>query len=147
MQLPRVFDERTNVLSDRMNRLFDDFASSWGLAPGRGTDFAPSLDISETDDAVHVRAEVPGMDPGDIEVSVTGSMLTLRGEKRTEEEQKGESFHRMERRYGAFVRTVELPASIDAGKVDATCRNGVLVVRLPKREEARPKSIQVKVEP
>ncbi len=134
-------------LQTSMNRLLDDFTGGFGnVAPWGGAEFAPALDVAETPDSVRVRCEIPGIDPGEVDVSVTGNTLTIRGEKKTEDEQKGENYHRIERRYGQFVRTVELPSAIDAGKVEATCRNGVLTITLPKHEAARPRSIDVKVE-
>ncbi len=129
-------------LRDEMNELLNRFWSTatepFGLA-----EWAPALDVSETDDAVLVHAEVPGIDPKDIEVTVVGDTLTIRGEKSDETKQSGRNYHRIERRYGSFTRSLTLPASVDPDKVTATARNGVLEIRLPKREEAKAKRIEV----
>jgi len=130
-------------LRDEMNDLLNRFWSStnepFGLA-----EWTPALDVSESDDAVLVHAEIPGIDPKEIEISVVGDTLTLRGEKKDETEQKGRNYHRVERRYGAFTRSLTLPASVDPDKVEATARQGVLEIRLPKREEAKARRIEVK---
>jgi HSP20 family protein len=101
-----------------MDRLFDRFFEAWPFKlPAEGREWAPSVDVSETAKDVVVKAEIPGMHPKDIDVSVHGDVLTLRGERKKEHEEKGESFHRIERSYGAFSRSIRLPAEIDAGKV------------------------------
>jgi HSP20 family protein len=90
-------------------------------------------------------AELPGLEAKDVEVSVTGDMLTIKGEKKTEKEEKDERRHLVERTYGAFSRMVRLPAPVAADKIQATFKNGVLTVTLPKTEEAKPKAIPVTV--
>jgi HSP20 family protein len=133
------------ALQRQMTRLFEDFfPEPFGFLGGR-EGWGPALDIAETADAVTVHAEIPGVDPKDVEISISGNELTLRGEKREEHEEKGKAWHRVERRYGSFVRTVSLPAPVDAGKVEAVAQDGVLTVTMPKREEARPRRIEVKV--
>jgi HSP20 family protein len=128
-----------------MDRLFDRFFEDW---PSRlwpeGTQWAPSVDVSETPKEVIVKAELPGMDPKEIDVSVRGDVLTLRGERKKEEEKKGENFHRIERRYGAFTRSIRLPAEVDANKVSAEYKEGVLKINLPKTKEASVKKIEIK---
>lgn len=106
--------------------------------------WAPRVDLSETKDHVLVRAEVPGMDPADLHVEYRDGLLTLRGEKKRESEQKDEQFYRMERTYGAFARTLRLPALADPKKVEATFRQGVLVVTLPKVPEAVGTAVPIK---
>jgi HSP20 family protein len=106
--------------------------------------WTPSVDVSETPKEVIVKAELPGMDPKDIDVSVRGDILTLSGERKQETEEKGENFHRVERSYGSFSRSVKLPAEVDSGKVDATYKDGVLRITMPKTKEAATKKIQVK---
>lgn len=133
------------AMQRQMNRLFEDFFTEpFGFLGGREL-WGPALDVAETETAVHVHVEVPGVDPKKIEISVAGNELTLRGEKSEEKEEEGKAWHRVERRYGSFVRTVSLPAPVDAGHVEATARDGVLTITLPKREEARPRRIEVKV--
>ena len=93
---------------------------------------------------VIVKAELPGMDPKDVDVTVDRDILSLRGERKKEEEEKGEDFHRVERSYGAFSRSIRLPAEVDANKVKATYNDGVLNISLPKTKEASVKKIEVK---
>ncbi|MBL7140773.1 MAG: Hsp20/alpha crystallin family protein [Planctomycetes bacterium] len=130
-------------LRDEMNNLLNRFWSNtnepFGLA-----EWAPALDVSESGDAVLVHAEIPGIDPKEIEISVVGDTLTIRGEKKDETEQKGRNYHRVERRYGAFTRSLALPASVHPDQVTATARQGVLEIRLPKREEAKARRIEIK---
>lgn len=128
-----------------MDRLFDRFFD-WGASPatvGEGQ-WMPSVDVSETGKEVIVKAELPGMDPKDIDISVNGDRLTLRGERKYEHEEKGESFHRVERSYGAFSRDIELPAGVDSDKVEATYKDGVLKINLAKAKETATKKIEVK---
>lgn len=133
-------------LQREMNRLFDDFfGRDFGIESFRGPgQWVPALDVSETDKAVVVKAELPGLDAKDVEVSLTGSVLTLRGEKKEEKEQKTKNYHRVERSYGLFERAVQLPCAVKSDQTQATFKNGVLTVELPKSEEARSKSVQIK---
>lgn len=107
-------------------------------------DWAPAMDVSELDGEVLVKAEIPGMNKEDIKVSVKDDMLTISGEKKREEREEGENWHRVERTYGSFQRVLSLPA-VDSEKVEATYKDGVLEVRLPKHESAKPKEIPIKV--
>lgn len=134
------------TLQQQMNRLFQDFFGPEGTrlaTPANGT-FGVALDVAETPDAVIVRAEVPGIDPAKVEIAITGDHLTLSGEKSAEKEEKGKTWHRIERTYGRFTRSVLLPAPVDADKVEARAKDGVLTITLPKTVEARPKRITVK---
>ena len=106
--------------------------------------FAPAFDVSETENELIVRAEVPGMDQKDIDVSLSDGVLTIKGEKKQEKEDKNEDYHTVERRYGAFSRTMRLPVEVDIDKVDATYKKGVLKITLPKSEPAKPKKIKIK---
>ena len=132
-------------LRREMERLLERFAEPFGepfeMAAG---DWAPKLDVSETKDAMVVTAEMPGVDPKEIEVALTGDLLTLKGEKESEE--KEERYHRVERTYGAFLRSVRLPVAVDGSKVTATFKNGVLVVTLPKTPASKGTTIPVKAE-
>jgi HSP20 family protein len=135
-------------LQDRINRVFND-------AYGRGStdeglmstgSWAPPVDIYQNgDQEVVLKAELPDMTREDIEVVVDNGTLTIRGEKRFSPDVREEQFHRIERRYGPFSRSFSLPQTVDAGKVGAEYRNGVLIVRLPLREEAKPRQIKVDV--
>jgi len=128
-----------------MDRLLDRFFEGWPFRPsGQEGEWAPSMDVSETAKEMIVKAEIPGMDPKDIDVSVRGDILTVSGKRKEEQEEKGENFHRIERSYGAFSRSIRLPAEVDAGKVNATCKDGVLKINLPKTKEAAVKKIEVK---
>ena len=107
---------------------------------------APALDVFEEKDDIVVKAELPGMAKENIEVNLTDDLLTIKGEKKKEEEVKEENYYRSERSYGSFVRSVELPKAVHADKVKATFKNGVLEIRIPKTEEAKKKEIKVKVD-
>jgi HSP20 family protein len=134
------------VLQDRMNRLFND---SYGNRQedhmlNRGT-WVPPVDIYEAEGQLVLKAELPDMKREDIDVTVENSTLTVRGERKLDQEIKQESFHRVERAYGSFVRTFSLPPTVDAGRIAAEYKNGVLTVKLPFRDEAKPRTIDVQV--
>jgi HSP20 family protein len=131
-----------------MERFFDRFAEPmWEpLATMAGGASAPTLDVSETKNAMIVTAEIPGVDPTEIGIDLTGDLLTLKGEKEKRTEEKEERYHRVERTYGAFLRSVRLPMAVDGSKVTATYKNGVLVVTLPKTPAAQGTMIPVKAE-
>jgi HSP20 family protein len=107
--------------------------------------WAPAVDIFETPENIVLKAELPGIDPKDVEVRVEDNTLYLKGERRFEKEVKEESYHRVERSYGSFARSFSLPNSIDAEKVGAEYKDGVLTLTMPKREEAKPKTIKIDV--
>lgn len=106
----------------------------------------PSVDLFEDKDDVVVKAELPGIEKDNIEVNVTDHILTIKGEKKKEEEIKEENYYRAERSYGTFVRSLELPKDVQSDKVKASFKDGILEVRMPKTEEAKAKEIKVKVE-
>jgi len=129
-----------------MDRVFDRFFDlKWDELPAI-TEWAPALDLSETKEAIVVKAEVPGLEPKEIEIALQGDLLTIKGEKKQEKEEKGEHYHRMERSYGAFARTVRLPVPVDGSKVTATFKNGLLMIQLPKTPAAKGTTIPVKTE-
>jgi len=132
-----------NRLQEEMNRLFD----RWGVSGGRmftRTPVFPALNIWEDDDNLFVEAELPGLELADLEIYVTGeNQLSLKGERKLPEMQSG-AWHRQERSYGAFSRLVELPYAVQADKVTAQFRHGVLTIQLPKREEVKPRKIEIK---
>jgi len=107
---------------------------------------APAVDVFEEKDDIVVKAELPGIEKDNIEVNLADHHLTIKGEKRKEEEVKQEHYYRSERSYGSFMRTVELPKDVHADRVKASFKNGILEVRLPKTEEAKAKEIKVKVD-
>ncbi len=128
-----------------MDRLFDRFFEGWPFRLGSEDGYwLPSVDVSETGKEVIVKAEVPGMDPKNIDVSLHDNVLTIRGERKQEKEEKEEDFHRIERSYGAFCRSIALPAQVDPDKVKAEYKHGVLSIRLPKTKEEAVKKIEVK---
>jgi HSP20 family protein len=141
--------ELTN-LQDRINRAFSDYGR---LPTGRNDEglmttgtWAPPVDIYQNENLELVlRAELPDMSADDIEISVNNDTLTIRGEKRFSNEVNEDQYHRIERRYGTFSRSFSLPSSVDATKISADQKNGVLTVRLPAREEAKPRQIKVDV--
>lgn len=128
---------------DEMNRVLDNFFSR---ESSYGTDWRPVVDVAETESDIIVKAEIPGIDPKDIDISITGDTLTLKGEKKEEKENTGKCYHRVESSCGSFKREISLPVSVDVDKVTAEGRNGLLEIILPKKEESKTKKIQVKVE-
>ena len=131
-------------LKDEMDRLFEDFFGANFLAAPWMGEWIPALDISETQNQVVVRAEVPGINPKDIDISLSGDVLTLKGEKKAEREEKGKNYHLVERSYGSFSRSLRLPAAVDADKIEATYKDGILIIACPKKEKVKPKVIEVK---
>lgn len=121
-----------------VSRLLDDEAIEHG--------FAPTLDVTEDETALKVRVEVPAVDPKDIHIEVHEGVLTLRGEKKEEEAEQKAGHHWSERRYGSFSRAISLPAYVNADKVEAKYKDGVLTITLPKTEQAKPKQVEVKAE-
>lgn len=108
---------------------------------GRGV---PALNLSETENSVEVTMELPGVKPEEIDIQVHGNQLTIRGERKDEKEEKGRTFHRVERTSGSFYRAVTLPCAVEDSEAVAECREGILTVQLPKAEEAKTRKIQVK---
>ncbi len=137
-------------LQERMNRLFQE--TPWTAGPWREeftstASFMPPVDIYEDENHLVLKVEVPGMQEKDIEVSLENNVLTVRGERKLEKEEKEENFHRIERRYGAFTRSFTLPNTVDTDKVNAEYTNGLLHIRLAKRAEAKPRQIKVNIGP
>jgi HSP20 family protein len=137
----RDFDE----LSERLNRL---------LAPARGAaeenggifaDWAPAMDVEETDKEYLLKADLPAVKTEDVKISIDDGVLALEGERKQEKEEKGKKFHRIERSYGKFVRRLAVPSDVDQQKVSAEFKEGVLKVHLPKSASAKPRTIDVKV--
>jgi len=124
------------------DRLFEDFE-----VPSLFSEemrFTPAFDVSETENELIVKGEVPGMDQKDIDINLSDGLLTIMGEKKHEKEDKNENYHCVERHYGKFSRTMRVPFEVEADKVDATYKDGVLKVTLPKCETAKPKKIEIK---
>ena len=136
-------------LQHEMNRLFEDFFSGGPLRTlfHDGDTFLPLVDIRETNDKIIVDAELPGLNPQDVTIRVEGDRLVFSGERRHEKKEQSESYSRVERSYGRFERQLQLPRGVDPEKVDATYKDGVLTIEIAKKEEAKPKTIEVKVKP
>lgn len=136
-----------NAVQERMNRLFSDaYRAADDDVMRRGV-WAPPVDIFDSGNhELVIKAELPDMKKDDIEITVENNTLTLRGEKKMDSAIKDEHCHRIERTYGAFSRTFSLPTTVDTSKVSADYRDGVLTIKLPVREEAKPKQIQVRVQ-
>jgi HSP20 family protein len=134
------------ALQNRMNSLFQDFSRGQGenevfAAAG----FAPPVDIYEDEHKLVLKLEVPGVQPNDLDIRVENNVLTVRGERKFESDEKEENFHRVERRYGSFFRAFTLPSTVDTENIKAVTENGILRVELNKRAEAKPKQIKVNV--
>lgn len=136
-----------SALQERMNRLFSDVRAQ---APVRGEEivqgaWVPAVDIFETNEAIVLKAELPGITAQDISVEVKDNTLTLKGENKFEKEVKEENYHRVERSYGSFQRAFTLPGTIHQEKVKAKFKDGILEITLPKVEEAKPKQVKVEI--
>jgi HSP20 family protein len=137
-------------LQDRMNRMFDESFRGIPRSPGEedwalGGSWAPAVDIYEHEGNIVLKAEVPGVDPKDVDVRVENNTLTLQGIRKFDNDVKKENYHRVERTYGSFTRSFTLPNVVDTDKIKAEYRDGVLRLILPKREEAKPKQISIDV--
>jgi HSP20 family protein len=135
------FSELTSMQQE-MNRLFDEFFGESRAEIAEGT-WLPAVDVSETEAEMVVRVELPGLSKENIELSLHDNVLTLKGEKKQEKKEEKENYHRVERSYGSFNRSLTLPADVDQSKIQATFKNGVLEIVLPKAEEAKQKKIEV----
>ena len=130
-------------LHDEMDDLFRGFFEDWEL-PVWSRGRWPAIDIAEKENEFLVKAEVPGCKAEDIDISVHGNTLTVSGEKKQEQEKKEEGYYHVERSYGGFRRDLQLPAEIEAAKIEAECKDGVLTITLPKAEAAKPVKVKVK---
>ena len=132
-------------LKDEFNRMFEGFSDRGIRQSEDGGVWMPATDIQETKDDVVVSVELPGMKKDEIKVMVQDNVLTIRGEKKQEKEEKDTNYHRIERSYGFFTRSFSLPTTAKADKIKATYDNGILQVELPKAEEVKPKEIPIAV--
>jgi HSP20 family protein len=133
------------TLRDAMDRLFNEaFTRPWGLMDGGRGAGMPALDMYQTDDDVVVKVAVPGIKPEDVQISVTGDLLTVRGEVKDETGSQEKAYHIREQRWGSFERSVTLPTAVRSDKAQAEFENGVLTVTLPKAEDVKPRTITVK---
>lgn len=133
----------------RLNNVLDEAFNTWPFqAQGEGaitSAWYPACDVFEDKDAVKIVAEVPGMKPEDVKISLENNLLTIRGEKKQDAEERAERVHHYERSYGSFERTFSLPNSVDPETISAAYVNGILTVTIPKAERASPREIQIKV--
>jgi len=136
----------TMTLREAMDRLFDDaFTRPFSIMRDGGSNWStPAIDMYQTDNEVVVKAALPGIKADEVQINVTGDVLTLRGETKQEEERKDKSWHMREQRWGAFERSVRLPTTVLADQAKADFDNGILTVTLPKSEKVKPKTITVK---
>jgi HSP20 family protein len=132
-------------IQGEVNRLFDSFLGRSAASGAAGRAWAPAVDLHETKDDLVLTMEVPGVRDKDVTVSITGDLLTIKGERRFEHDVKEQQFLHVERTYGKFERLVQLPIPVQTDKVKASYRDGVLEVRLPKTEEIKPKEIKVDI--
>jgi HSP20 family protein len=133
------------TLRDAMDRLFDEaFTRPWGLTDGGRYGLGPSVDMFETENDVVIKAALPGMTAEEVEINVTGEMLTLKGETQEKSDAKDKAYHIRENRWGSFERSVALPTTVVSDKARAEFEDGILTVTLPKAEEVKPKTITVK---
>jgi HSP20 family protein len=133
----------------RLNSALEDAFNSWPFPSQENgaltSAWLPACDVFEDRDAVRIVAEVPGVRPDDVKLSIENNLLTIRGEKKQQAAETTERVHRYERSYGTFERTFALPTTVDPEKIDASCAHGILTVIIPKAERARPREIPVKV--
>jgi HSP20 family protein len=134
-----------STLQDRMNRLFQDSFGQGREEALTTSSFAPAVDVYEDEHSITLKIEVPGIDEKDIDIRVENNLLTVHGERKFEKEEKEENYRRVERQYGSFTRSFNLPTTVDAENISADYDRGVLKVKLVKKAEAKPKQIKVNV--
>jgi len=152
------FLREMDSLHKDMDRLFEDFWRGSGLHPAMSAPWSsmmatpwfrgevtPRIDETEDEKAFHIQVELPGMDREDVDITLANGLLTIRGEKKREQEEKGKDFYRKERSFGAFRRSLPIPADVDERKIDASFSKGVLYIELPKTEEARKKITHIDI--
>ena len=131
--------ELASMEVDRLNRMFSEFYGGFDRA------WVPAVDVYENDDHEFVlKAELPAVKREDIAITYDDGVLTLKGERKSEVETSRDTYHRVERQYGSFMRSFTLPATVDAARIQASYKDGVLTIRVPQREEAKPKQIEIK---
>lgn len=143
------WNPEADLFRGRMDRMFNEMLQNvWGVAPtSEGVApraWAPPVDIRETEEALVLAAELPGLTKEDVEITLENNILTLAGERKLEKDAKGETWHRVERAYGSFSRSFTLPASVRTDRVEAVFADGILTVTLPKMEESKPRRISIK---
>jgi HSP20 family protein len=137
------FDDLAS-LRESMDKLFDELFTRRPRGQAEVA-WAPAVEVFETDNDVMVRAELPGIDPKNVEITVTQDTLTLKGEAKADREDKARNYYRRELRYGSFLRSIQLPSDVKGDQATASYKNGILEIRVPKSERAKPKSVKVEV--
>ena len=130
-----------------INKMFDNFFRGGAVDDGslEASLWSPAVDVAERDDEFQVKVELPGVSKDDVKITMQDNILTIRGEKKQEKESKNSNYHRVERSYGSFQRSFTLPTSVKHDRIEASYKDGILTIALPKAEEAKPKQIEVKV--
>lgn len=134
-------------LQREVDRLFEDFTRGFPAMPGigqQGSSLMPSIDVTESDKDIEITAELPGLEEKDVQINIADNILTIRGEKKAEKEEKDKNYRLVERSYGSFERSLELPNGVDANAIQASIAKGVLKVTVPKPAPAQTKKIEVK---
>ncbi len=138
----------TGYFPRSIERFMDEFSHGWPMmwqrTPEEGMGWAPNIEVYDKGDKLVVRAEVPGIKKDDLDISVSGDMLMVSGERKTQSEVKEEDYFRSELSYGKFARSIELPATVDPDRIEATYDNGILEITMNKTEEAKPRKIEIK---
>ncbi len=141
-----IWDLRFPTLREEMDKLFEDFFDKAGFTSVKEGTWLPAVDIHETKKDVVVSFDLPAIDPKDVTISIVEDKLTVKGERKREEEVKETDYYRSERVYGAFQRVIQLPTEVVADKAKATYKDGVLRISVPKSQKAMPKEIKVEIE-
>jgi len=135
-----------NTIQGEINRLFNSFFDTpVSAGEGAGRRWLPAMDLVEAGDHYVLRADLPGLSAADVKIEVEGDVLTISGERKADHEQRGEGYHRLERVYGSFARSLTLPEGVDAEAVQASFDRGVLEVRIPKPEQRKPRRVAIDV--
>jgi len=132
------------LLRSQMDRLFDNFYRTFESDKDLASDY-PVVDIKETKDDFIIKAEVPGMSKDDIKINISENTVTIKGEKKEEKKENDINYHRIERRFGSFQRSFSLTSPIDSDKIKASCKDGILTITIPKKEESKPKEIPISI--
>lgn len=132
-----------DTLQSEVNRIFDTFFGQDSRDDARARRWVPAMDLAETEEHLILRADLPGLRRDDVEIEVKDGVLTISGERRAQQEERSEGFHRIERAFGTFSRSLTLPKGVDAEKVAAEFEDGVLEVRIPKPEDTKPVRVQI----
>ena len=143
-QVARPAGSLFEILQREVDSVFDDFARGVSPADSPAAHLLPSMDVAETDKAIELTVELPGLEQKDVDISVTNNILTIRGEKKAETEREDKNYHLIERAYGTFYRAFQLPNGVDPSAITASMTNGILKVTIPKPTPAQTKKVEVK---